>query len=1351
MNREHAFAVFRLNSCATLLPMVWFLSIGTLLFEVSSDHHAYAITINIEHTPEGENPSWDPDGSILTAHVNAAVAIWKNIFQGPEVYEFDYHWDDDIGDTTLGLTTDLGPVDVFIEINPNVFDNNGTRLNWFADPTPSDNSEFSFADTVDTTGQPLFSRRLFYQLASGDQSTYFPGVPPPEELEVMYRGFGSSSFASASGVAGVNANNGIDLLSTVLHEIGHVLGISGDEPGDYNIDPQHVGGTVGVEVLDGSGGHLGGNGNVPGFLMCDSCGAPGRRRLPTATDALVIAEDQGLQFVFLPRVERITDGAWEIADQWIGGRVPDASQDVFIRDFERVTVQATDAEARNLFVEGGTTGSAINVWPTSNLVVDEMLKIDGPTTLNIWSGATLEAGSLRMDPAALLTQANTLVRFNDFSRGPSSATSANFAGSVAIGVYSINPVVFDPDTLTAWNIAEQLTIGDTRNATLLVNEGTWNVGTYVQVGNSGGRLIIQGSGVMNVGANLVVQGGGTGESETVIESGGTLNVAGTVFISNYGKMKYQNSTPAADNKFGVLGGLTSVEQSPIFPFQYYLAHAPGGNLTFEGTASAATSSIITWGGKGSDAPSALTIFKGNSTAGSAAIRNLGGRKGPALPVGSFKAGKGGSTTFEDYSRAGNANISNEAVLDDFFGTGGRTTFADNSDAENVVVDNFGSIYYSSLNSSAGGMTEFLDAASAGWGTYTNYPGYQQSQFAGSGRTSFFDQTTADHATIINEAGDSPQTEYGGETFFRGQSTAGSAHIFNRGPSTAGLSGVTHFFDNASAANAKITLIAGTTDGGHTEFNDNSNAGEAKIIVEGGSGRGGQVFFNDNSSAALANFTIAPNVQHGPTVQFDDQSTAGDARFVLQNNSSAYISFLGHSSAGNAVFDIGRNGHLSFEGTSTAANADITLRTNSFASLSGGGTMPTLGNAHVHLLGAATQSGNESGAALSLTFASAGTSTIVAEGGAVNSAQGARVIVAGGRLESATLIVNGGAPGAFGGVAEFTWGGNGKNATIVANAGGTVFVNSPVSSYGDTEFGSIEGAGTFLVGGQSRLVTGTRNADTTVFGKIIDGQGYGSGARLTKIGTGTLTLAGANTYTGVTTIDGGTLTVNGSLASSTVVNNGGVLKGTGTIGGAVTVNSGGVLSPGSSTGMITVASLAMMPGSRLDVELGTTYDRVRVNGAVSLDGTLNASFVSGITPAAGNSFDLVDWTSKTGSFSTLNLAALPSGLMWNTSQLYAAGVLSVVAVPPGDFNIDGEVSAADYIVWRKGLGTTYNQNDYDAWRAHFGEGVGSGATLPSGELLSTVPEPASLAYVMFCTLLHIGQRFSRSPKRGRNVT
>jgi hypothetical protein len=77
-------------------------------------------------------------------------------------------------------------------------------------------------------------------------------------------------------------------------------------------------------------------------------------------------------------------------------------------------------------------------------------------------------------------------------------------------------------------------------------------------------------------------------------------------------------------------------------------------------------------------------------------------------------------------------------------------------------------------------------------------------------------------------------------------------------------------------------------------------------------------------------------------------------------------------------------------------------------------------------------------------------------------------------------------------------------------------------------------------------------------------------------------------------------------------------------------------------------------------------------------------------------------------------------------------LSSIIVPgdlPGDFNNDGKVDAADYVVWRKTDGT---QPGYNEWRTNFGRTSGSGAAFsPSG---SSVPEPAAVALLLTGMLL-----------------
>ena len=105
---------------------------------------------------------------------------------------------------------------------------------------------------------------------------------------------------------------------------------------------------------------------------------------------------------------------------------------------------------------------------------------------------------------------------------------------------------------------------------------------------------------------------------------------------------------------------------------------------------------------------------------------------------------------------------------------------------------------------------------------------------------------------------------------------------------------------------------------------------------------------------------------------------------------------------------------------------------------------------------------------------------------------------------------------------------------------------------------------------------------------------------------------------------------------------------------------------------------------------------------------------------------MDWGSLAGTFSSINLPTLAVG-QWDTSQLYTTGVLSVALA--GDFDHSGVVDNADYVVWRKGLGTIYSPSDFDTWRAHFGEG-GSGSG--SASSVAAVPEPGTALLWLMAT-------------------
>ncbi len=189
------------------------------------------------------------------------------------------------------------------------------------------------------------------------------------------------------------------------------------------------------------------------------------------------------------------------------------------------------------------------------------------------------------------------------------------------------------------------------------------------------------------------------------------------------------------------------------------------------------------------------------------------------------------------------------------------------------------------------------------------------------------------------------------------------------------------------------------------------------------------------------------------------------------------------------------------------------------------------------------------------------------------------------------------------------------SAVTINAGGVL----------DLEFGnasetvaSVAGAGRVLLGSGSLLTTGSAS-DTTFSGSITGNGG------ITKTGAGKWELTGSSNYAGTTTITGGNLAINGSVAGTPVViNTGGILSGTGNVSldragpvladAAVLLNTGGSLNPGNSPGILNTGSLATTGGT-VNFEIGGFsagngtgfYDQLNVTGAVNLTGTTIANF------------------------------------------------------------------------------------------------------------------------------------------------
>ena len=175
--------------------------------------------------------------------------------------------------------------------------------------------------------------------------------------------------------------------------------------------------------------------------------------------------------------------------------------------------------------------------------------------------------------------------------------------------------------------------------------------------------------------------------------------------------------------------------------------------------------------------------------------------------------------------------------------------------------------------------------------------------------------------------------------------------------------------------------------------------------------------------------------------------------------------------------------------------------------------------------------------------------------------------------------------------------------------------------------------------------------------------------------GTVILGGANTYTGTTAVDHGTLLVNGSLASASAVSvaSGATLGGSGTIGGPTSILGGGILSPGTSPGTLTVNNtLALADTSILAFEINPTDQTIgsgindlvtgvtdlRLGGTLNLSGT--GSFTS-VTP--GTIWRLFNYTG-TLTLGTLTIGTAPTLADGNSFDVDTStgGQINLVVVP-----------------------------------------------------------------------------------------
>ncbi|MBB3410069.1 fibronectin-binding autotransporter adhesin [Rhizobium sp. BK316] len=506
-----------------------------------------------------------------------------------------------------------------------------------------------------------------------------------------------------------------------------------------------------------------------------------------------------------------------------------------------------------------------------------------------------------------------------------------------------------------------------------------------------------------------------------------------------------------------------------------------------------------------------------------------------------------------------------------------------------------------------------------------------------------------------------------------------------------LAGINNTSGNIGSGNALITLNGGqviNTGAGNGVYALNQGTGNATITMAGGSvstvgaaGASLRAIITNTASSGAASVSISGGtVTANPGTGVLSQSELGSAGITMtggavtvQSGTNPALNAVVNNAAGTGTASIAMSG-----GTVTNSGSGDSL----FADNRGTGTYD------INLTGGTVTGGSGTGAAIHAAAASGGTITIgsgavvnagasgialsqtggaatIATAGTVNgnvnlSAAGNTLSITGGTIagnisgggntalsfdlgtgsftyDSAYVISGMGSIGMNSGSAEID--GSLTTNTLAVN-GGRLTLNGAAS----VSSGTTISAGTLQLGngGSSGSITGNvTNNGTLAFNRsdsyIFDGIVSGSGT-IRQIGSGLTRLTGDSSgFTGTTSVEAGTLSVNGNLCGDMNVLSGGRLQGVGTV---CDTGNAGIIAPGNSIGTLTVSGNYTGNGGTLEIEtvLGndaSATDRLVVTGNTSGSTNLKVINVGGGGAQTVEGIKIVDiGGASNGSFSLL---------------------------------------------------------------------------------------------------------------------
>ena len=430
--------------CRTAIRRVLSATLLVALLTVASPVWAINVVLNF-NTGASAAPTFDPTGALLQPLFQHAEAFYQDVFEDTAAnttLTINY-WYEDLADPSIGVhtlvsETTSGGTLPNREITANIridtrLGTGGAERNWFIDTTPDDDDEFTMQQT------------LWRDLTAAQRADLFnAGADIPDTFETAFSG---------NAVAGGAAVGATDMLTVVLHEVGHALGMSsnnnatvaetGDNDYDFNSDFV-FGKTLAVEVADGANiAHLDGSGN---FLMDPSVGA-GLRRRPSHSDLFAMAAGHSYTDLDVPRREFYRPGGggnWNNSANWSGDAVPGAADDVNVRD---------------------NRPDGTGTLPTANLTAN-----GNAANLTVAEGGNVDTEEFRLDVGGTITVTDLNSDLFIRNGGEAEATTLNVTNQAEVrpeagGLIDVDQLNISDDSLL-------IGAGEVNVQTELENDGT---------------------------------------------------------------------------------------------------------------------------------------------------------------------------------------------------------------------------------------------------------------------------------------------------------------------------------------------------------------------------------------------------------------------------------------------------------------------------------------------------------------------------------------------------------------------------------------------------------------------------------------------------------------------------------------------------------------------------------------------------------------------------------------------------------------------------------------------------------------------------------------------------------------